>query len=133
MRKWQTSLEEFKEPFINLTPLIDVVFVVLITFMLIAPLLDIDQIDLASSGTSKENKVLESALRIYVKKGGTITFQKKTVSLQELKTLLEKEKRFSITPQVFLDQSIPFGLYQDLKNLLEEIGFSQMDIVLSPR
>ena len=45
-----------EEPLINLTPLIDVVFVVLIAFMLIAPVLEIDKVDLAVSGTEKKKK-----------------------------------------------------------------------------
>ena len=43
-----------QDSLVNLTPLIDVVFVVLITFILIAPLLKLDRIELAQAPT--ENK-----------------------------------------------------------------------------
>jgi biopolymer transport protein ExbD len=43
------SNAESDEPLINLTPLIDVVFVVLIIFILIAPMLEIDRVKLATS------------------------------------------------------------------------------------
>ncbi|MBM3184115.1 MAG: hypothetical protein FJZ64_02270, partial [Chlamydiae bacterium] len=55
MRKRPLQLleeEGNEEPLVNLTPLIDVVFVVLISFMLIAPILDIDSLTLAPSGPS---------------------------------------------------------------------------------
>lgn len=39
----------FEEPTVNLTPLIDVVFVILIMFIVIAPLLDLDRIELAQA------------------------------------------------------------------------------------
>lgn len=48
--------DSVEEPLINLTPLIDVVFVVLITFMLIAPVLDIDSVDLATSGGTEKKR-----------------------------------------------------------------------------
>ncbi len=43
-----SSLSHSEEASINLTPLIDVVFVVLIIFILIAPMLELDRIQLAS-------------------------------------------------------------------------------------
>lgn len=49
-RKKSSALEE---PAVNLTPLIDVVFVILIGFIIIAPLLEIDRIDLAEASTVK--------------------------------------------------------------------------------
>ena len=45
---------EGEESLLNLTPLIDVVFVVLIIFILIAPMLDVDKVQLASTH-AKEN------------------------------------------------------------------------------
>jgi len=45
------SSSPIEEAWINLMPLIDVVFVVLIMFIVIAPMLDIDQIDLAEGTT----------------------------------------------------------------------------------
>lgn len=123
-----------EEPLINLTPLIDVVFVVLIAFILIAPILNIDSVDLASS-IGKEKKELETSLiSISVHKDNSIWFQGKKMSLKELRTFLEKEKKRhpNAVPQVIHDKKAEFGTYQALKNTLESIGFQQMDIVLEP-
>ena len=45
-------MSDDEEPLINLTPLIDVVFVVLIMFIVIAPMLEVERVELASAGES---------------------------------------------------------------------------------
>ena len=137
MRKLRASQEEasLEEPLINLTPLIDVVFVVLITFMLIAPVLHLDHVELAEAGGVKESSPLaSSALTIHVKADNTIWFQGKTLSSRELEEKLRQEKKSHPreVPQLIQDQNASFGTYQIVKNTLERCGFDQMDVVLSP-
>ena len=61
------------ESLINLTPLIDVVFVVLIAFIIIAPLLEIDRVELVK--VKKKSSFLSSEkdkISIYVRKDNSI-------------------------------------------------------------
>ncbi len=137
MKRRSRAAEEssLEEPLINLTPLIDVVFVVLITFMLIAPVLHLDHVELASSGQAKEHVAPnQSPLSIHVKADNTIWFQGRSLSVQELeaKLRLEKKSHPGQTPQVIQDHRASFGTYQTVKNTLENCGFDQMDVVLSP-
>jgi biopolymer transport protein ExbD len=129
-----SDIEEVDEPLINLTPLIDVVFVVLITFMLIAPVLDIDSVDLATSSGVEKNELETSPITIALHRDNSISLQGKKVSLTELQTELkrEKAKHPKAIPQLCPDKLASFGSYQDLKNTVESVGFSQMDIVLKP-
>ncbi len=123
------------EPLINLTPLIDVVFVVLITFMLIAPVLDIDSVDLAQSGGSGEKKEVQTGpISIAVHADNTIWVQGTRVSLVQLESLLKQEKKRHphAIPQLVHDRQATFGTYQSVKNVLESIGFVQMDVILKP-
>ena len=128
----------FEEPTINLTPLIDVVFVILIMFILIAPLLELDRVELADGSTSDKNtahSVQESSpLTIHVQSNDTIWFNNKSVTPAQLSTELKQaKKRFpNIIPQVFHDKRAQFGTYQSVKNAVEEAGFSQMEIILKP-
>lgn len=129
--------ESLDEPLINLTPLIDVVFVVLITFMLIAPVLDLDHVELAPSGPSSQKEMSpsnQSPLSIHVKADNTIWFQGQPLSIKQLEERLkiEKKKHPSQTPQVVQDYRAQFGSYQAVKNTLEVCGFDQMDVVLKP-
>lgn len=139
MRKRFRSLPEddsLDEPLINLTPLIDVVFVVLITFMLIAPVLDIDPVDLAlGSSAKKEQTTFQSSpISIAVHADNSIWIQKQKVTLQQLEARLrdEKKRHPRAIPQVVHDSQAQFGMYQTLKNTLEAVGFEQMDVILKP-
>ena len=125
------------EPLINLTPLIDVVFVVLISFMLIAPILDLDHVELAHRGPSSQKEQPSSQtspLTIHVKSDNTIWFQGQALSAKQLeeKLKIEKKRHPNQTPQVVQDHRAQFGTYQTVKNTLETCGFDQMDIVLKP-
>jgi biopolymer transport protein ExbD len=122
------------EPLINLTPLIDVVFVVLITFMLIAPALDIDSIDLAPSGKGEKNDFQPSVISISVHADNSIWYQGTKINLSQLEPLLKQEKKRNpnAIPQVMHDRQAHFGTYQALKSTLEAIGFQQMDVILKP-
>src|SRR3989338_11347749 len=136
-RKPRPSLEEGEadEPLINLTPLIDVVFVVLITFMLIAPVLELDLVELAVWGGASKKETASSPLAISIRADNSIWFHGKPTSLLELERVLKKEKALhpGDTPQLIPDKNAHFGTYQAVKNTLELCGFEQMDVVLQPQ
>lgn len=125
-----------EEPSINLTPLIDVVFVILIMFILIAPLLKTDQIELAnaSNGSMKEEAKEASPIAIHVQKDNSIQVNGRIVAIQHLQRELKvlKAKFPKARPQLFHDRSAYFGTYQNVKNALEEAGFEQLDLILKP-
>jgi biopolymer transport protein ExbD len=129
---------DISEPTINLTPLIDVVFVVLIAFILVAPLLDRDQVELAGGGSLPSHVPLSmkdaSPIQIHVRADNTILFLGTKTSLDELphKLTLAKRNFPQAKPQVFHDRKAHFGTYQAIKNCLEQVGFDEMDIVLTP-
>jgi len=127
-----------QEPVINITPLIDVVFVVLIAFILVAPLLDRDQVQLASGSNLPSHVPLSmkeaSPIQIHVRADNTILFAGTLTSLDDLseKLSIARNQYPQAHPQVFHDKRAHFGTYQALKNCLERAGFDEMDIVLSP-
>ncbi len=126
--------EGLEEGLINLTPLIDVVFVVLIVFILIAPMVEIDKVDLASaSGIAKETKAVEGII-LTVKADNTICLNKEPVSPEQLfeKLKILKKKYPKSIPQLFHDKKAPFGTYQFIKNTMETLAFSELDVVLLP-
>lgn len=124
---------------INLTPLIDVVFVVLIMFIVVAPMLEIDRVSLATSAAPQENKQhptlqQDNSLMIYVHADNSIWFHSKMVKPEELfKQLLSAKKsnpRLSV--KLFHDKKAHFGTYQMVKNSVESAGFEEMDVILQP-
>ena len=130
--------EPSEEPLVNLTPLIDVVFVVLISFILIAPVLDIDSVTLAPSGQGGQNEVREirnGSLSITIRADNSIWCLGKQMNLTELKKslVLAKKERPNEIPQLLPDAQSYFEVYQQIKNVLEACGFEQMDIYLKEK
>lgn len=128
----------FEEPTVNLTPLIDVVFVILIMFIVIAPLLELDRVELADAPIamlSASSSVQESSpITIHVHQDNAIWFNNHPVTPKELMGLLKEAKiRYpEARPQIFHDRKAQFGTYQSVKNAAEEAGFSHIDIILKP-
>ena len=123
---------EDEEPPINLTPLVDVVFVVLITFMIIAPILNVDQVDLASGGLMTKKEAKSTPLAVTISKDSSLLYQGKEITPENLRAILKSQKiRFpNESPQLLADKNAAFGKYQEVKNLFEECGFEQMDVIL---
>ena|SRR5579872_2455277 len=137
MRRKRTAATEHEEATINLTPLIDVVFVVLIIFILIAPMLELDRVELASAAptANKQSASAEnSSLSIHVHSDNTIWFHGKCVTADQLTNLLKQARKQGNhrIPQLFQDKKACFGTYQNVKNAIEMAGFEQVDVILKP-
>lgn len=131
-------MKHAEEPVVNLTPLIDVVFVILIMFIVIAPLLEIDRIDLAKAPNIAKDHATsvteKSKIVIEVRRDNTIWLNERQAQATLLPKALKelKMQHPSAKPQLFHDKSAFFGTYQTVKNSLEEAGFDELDLILKP-
>lgn len=130
-----TTTEDF--PQVNLTPLIDVVFVVLIAFILIAPLLELEQISLAQGNPCKELSHVNdptAAITIRVYRNNEIRINEQKVATNELLSHLRslKKKHPHVIPRLFHDNRAYFGTYQQIKTSIELAGFEKLDVILKP-
>ncbi|MGM0440048.1 MAG: ExbD/TolR family protein [Chlamydiota bacterium] len=129
---------EPEETGINLTPLIDVVFVVLIMFIVIAPMLELDKVILANASQSPQKSSTSvrdrSSISIHVHHDDTIWYNKQMISLSQLKAELRDAKNYHPHEmvQLFHDKRASFGTYQSIKNIVEATGFEEMDVILQP-
>lgn len=134
MRRKKTQYLE--EPNINITPLIDVVFVVLIMFIIIAPILEKDRIQLSQNGTSNKNSKIEktSSLSIHVNAKNELFLNKKPIAIHLLEPSLKKLKQSlpETIPQVYYDKKAYFEFFEPIKCALENAGYSDMDLILEP-
>lgn len=134
----QRTREAPQEPIINITPLVDVVFVILIAFIVIAPLLEMDRIELANGGQIPSHLPVRfedaSQIQIHVQEDNSILFNHQIVTLAELAHLLRQAKNSApvARAQLFHHKHAYFGTYQAVKNALEAAEFKEVDIVLSP-
>lgn len=128
----------YVEPSINLTPLIDVVFVILIVFLVAAPLLDLEEVDIAQAAPHSLDKSKpvqsNSPVTVYVRKDDSIWFQDKQRDKEDLReALAEAHLRYpSVTPQLVQDRRSQFGTYQEVKNAFETAGYSELELILRP-
>lgn len=133
-----TKQRHIEEPVVNLTPLIDVVFVILIMFILIAPLLELDRVELADASSEQLDGPTavhdNGPITIHVHRDNTVSFNNQLVSIDQLTALLKQAKQQypNARPQLFHDKRGHFGVYQTIKNAAEAAGFQQMDIILKP-
>lgn len=136
--KRRATLSDPEEPAINLTPLIDVVFVILIMFILVAPLLELDRVELAEAPSAPSSHVVsvqeKGLISIHVHRDNTIWYDQDKISIEELAKKLHhaKGQHPEVRPQLFHDKQAYFGTYQAVKNAVEDAGFEQMDIILKP-
>lgn len=133
MRRKLSDDYDLEETIVNLTPLIDVVFVVLIAFILVAPLLEVNHVQLATAGEVAEKTLSQKGkMRIYVKEDNTIWLNNRLVTPEELTgALQENRKNFpQEVPLLFHDKKGYFGTYQIVKNSVEKAGYETMDVIL---
>lgn len=134
----KSSRRDMAEPTVNLTPLIDVVFVILIMFIVIAPLLEIDQIELADASQEAfdhvKNAQESSPITIYVHQDNTVWMNNQELTLAVLAENLKAAKQAfpQAKPQLFHDKRAFFGTYNQVKNTVEAAGFQEMEIILKP-
>jgi len=137
-RQFHQSDPSSEEGSINLTSLIDVVFVVLIMFIIIAPILEIDRVELATAASHPvkqlSNVQENSTITIHVHQNNAISFNGVNVSLEQLLVYLKKAKSQHPQgiPQLFHDKKAMFGTYQSVKNAVEQAGFEELDVILNP-
>jgi biopolymer transport protein ExbD len=130
------KLSNLEEPTINLTPLIDVVFVVLIMFIIIAPILEKDRIELSKNGQVDKNSKIDktSQISIQVTAQNQIFVNKVQINPSVLETRLKNlQKQYpSSIPQIYYDKKAYFEFFEPIKCALEKAGFSDMDLILEP-
>jgi TolR protein len=115
---------------INVTPFVDVMLVLLIIFMVTAPLLQ-QGIDVnLPQARGKEMPPSERVI-ITVKKDGKIFLDKTTVTLDTLKSNLSK----IADKEVFLkaDKDVPYGIVVTIMGELRESGIEKLGMVTEPK
>jgi biopolymer transport protein TolR len=115
---------------INMTPLIDVMLVLLIIFMVAAPMLTTGvDVNLPESRTGKN--LQSEALVVTLERDGRIQFQEEFVQEGALKARLRQRAAESRKRPVLVraDQNIPYGRVINVVDDIREAGFTQVGFV----
>jgi biopolymer transport protein TolR len=126
-KQTQTSLSE-----INMVPFVDVVLVLLIIFMITAPILQSGiEVDVPKTKTVRE--ITEQRLVITIDKAQRVYLGNEPINIHDLAARVHSQLK---KPQdaVFLrcDQTVPFGSFATVVDSLRQAGINNISIVTEP-
>lgn len=127
-RQTGTSLSE-----INIVPLVDVVLVLLVIFMITAPILQSGiEVDLPKTKTVKE--ITEERLVITIDRSQRVYLGNEPVNLRELGQLIRQRSRDPERQAVFVrcDETVPFGSWATVVDELRQAGIQNVSVVTEP-
>ena len=116
---------------INVTPFIDVILVLLIIFMVAAPLSTVDlPIDLPTSSATPQKKP-DKPTYVSIKPDLTLAIGENTVKRTDLVSSLDGIADMSKDKYVFLraDKAVPYGELMGVMEILRSGGYSRIKLV----
>lgn len=118
---------------INVVPLVDVVLVLLVIFMVTAPLL-YRGIDINLPRSSTNTIQPEERVVITVEKNREIFIDKDRVTVDRVEPILESVKRRNPTVTVYLraDRDVPYGLVVQVMDAIKRVGIDKLGMVTEP-
>lgn len=118
---------------INITPLVDVVLVLLIIFMVTAPVLQ-SGIDVAVPKTRTVKEITEERLVITINKEQRVFMGNDPININEIGNRLRQKIRDPRHQSIFLraDENVPFGAFATVMDAVKQAGFANVSIVTQP-
>jgi biopolymer transport protein TolR len=124
----QTSLSD-----INVTPFVDVMMVLLVIFMITAPLLESGiEVDLPKTKTVRV--VTDEKVVVTIDKKQTIYVGNDPVNIHRLGASVLDHMRGAVGSPVYIrcDQSVPFGSFAQVVDALKQANLTNISIVTEP-
>jgi len=135
MRRYtsRTSLSTLAE--LNITPLLDIAFTLLIIFMITTPLIE-NQIDLVvpTSETARTPVDVKNVKAVEISRQGDIRFEDDPVSPEELEARLEA--LFAAQPDLAVvirpDRELPIQRFMNVMDVLKRVGIAKVGVLARP-
>ncbi|MFC6644485.1 ExbD/TolR family protein [Granulicella cerasi] len=122
----QTALAD-----INITPLVDVVLVLLLIFMVTAPVLQ-SGVEVAVPQTRTVNQLTEERQVITIDKDQNVFLDDKPLNVNDLPEILKSKGDARRTVYVRADQKVPFGAFASVMDAVKQAGITNISIVTQP-
>ena len=119
---------------INVTPLVDVMLVLMIIFMVTAPLIKqgvkVDLPDAKAQAMPSDEKITVLTLT----KDRKVFLGEEELAWDKLRTLLSTNKKLRTDKEVYLhaDRNLPYGVVVDVMDMLKDAGVSNLGMVTDP-
>ena len=120
---------------INVTPLVDVMLVLLIIFMVAAPMMTVGvPIDLPETQAKALNSETQP-ITISVKSDGQVFLQETPIPVEEVAAKLEAIATTGYSERIFVrgDATSPYGVIADVMSRIQEAGFKNIGLVTQPK
>ncbi len=119
---------------INVTPLVDVVLVLLIIFMVTAPMLQMGIDVNLPRVKSKSIDVTEEKLVLTINGAKEIYINKYKTSMTDLRTKLESIFASKIDREVFMkaDKNVPYGFVVEVMSEIRKAGVDKLGMITEP-
>ena len=124
----RTSLSE-----INVTPFVDVVLVLLIIFMLTAPIIQ-SGIDVDVPKTRTVRQITEERVVISIDRQQKVFFGDAPVNVNEIPDRLRERVSDPSRQAIYLraDENVPFGAFATVMDAVKQAGITNISIVTQP-
>ena len=118
---------------INITPLVDVVLVLLIIFMVTAPVLQ-SGIEVNVPKTRSVKEITEERLVISIDKQQRVFLGNEPININSIGATLRKKVRDPQHQPIFLraDEDVPFGAFASVMDAVKQSGITIVSIVTQP-
>ena len=126
--KTQSSLAE-----INVIPLVDVVLVLLIIFMLTAPIIQSGiEINVPKTKTVKE--LTQERILVSIDREQKLFLNDDPININEIGAKLKEKLRDPERMQIYLrsDENVPFGAFATVMDAVKQAGITNVSIVTEP-
>jgi biopolymer transport protein TolR len=119
---------------INVTPLVDVVLVLLIIFMVTAPMLQMGIDVNLPRVKSKSIDVTEEKLVLTINSGKEIYINKNKTTISDLGAKLESIFANRIDREVFMraDKNVPYGFVVEVMSAVRKAGVDRLGMITEP-
>jgi len=125
----EDSLTELHE--INVTPFIDVMLVLLIIFMVAAPLATVDILVNLPAATAQPTPRPDKPIFLTVKADLSFALGETAVPREQLGSALQAVTKGEKDMRIFLraDKTVPYGEMMEVMNLMRQAGFLKVALV----
>jgi biopolymer transport protein TolR len=124
----QTALSE-----INITPLVDVVLVLLVIFMITAPVLQ-SGIEVAVPKTRTVKQITEQRTVVTIDSQQRVYLDDHPVNVNDLPAMLQRTAQHDANRTIYVraDERVPFGAFASVMDAVKQAGITNISIVTQP-